>query len=273
MVVGIAVLATNLVAAAWGAIGWARKDAQASIMFWPLLRAAQATVVVEAVVGLLLVARGASAPDGLHIAYGIAPLIVSLVSEGMRVAVAQRELEGVEDVDALDHDQIALAKRVALGEMGVMTVGALLILTLARGVQTEWLAGQPRVPEPEHHSEYTEARHGHGAVDRLDRRPGEHPAKPGGARGHRDDRHRREYRERRCGLDLRGQRGDQQHHHGAGAGEPVEQADRGRLAARAQLQVARARPRPSIDHARRAGGSPRRWPSRRRSRATAGAAP
>jgi hypothetical protein len=138
MVVGIAVLATNLVAAAWGAIGWVRKDARASIVFWPLLRVAQATVVVQVVVGLLLVARGASAPDGLHIAYGIAPLIVSLVSEGMRVAVAQRELEGVEDVDALERaDQIALAKRVALGEMGVMTVGALLILTLAlRAFQT-----------------------------------------------------------------------------------------------------------------------------------------
>jgi hypothetical protein len=138
MVVGIAVLATNLVAAAWGAAGWVRKDARASIVFWPLLRAAQATVVVEAVVGLLLVARGASAPDGLHIAYGVAPLVISLVSEGMRAAVAQRELEGVEDLDALTSgDQVALAKRVALGEMGVMTVGALLILTLAlRAFQT-----------------------------------------------------------------------------------------------------------------------------------------
>jgi hypothetical protein len=126
------VLATNLVAAAWGAVGWVRKDARASLVFWPLLRVAQATVVVQAVVGLLLVARGASAPDGLHIAYGIAPLLISLVSEGMRAAVAQRELEDVEDVDALERsDQIALAKRVALGEMGVMTVGALLILTLA----------------------------------------------------------------------------------------------------------------------------------------------
>jgi hypothetical protein len=138
MVVGIAVLATNLVAAAWGAIGWARKDAGASIVFWPLLRVAQATVVVQAVVGLLLVARGASSPDGLHIVYGVSPLIVSLVSEGMRAAVAQRELEEVEDVDALERsEQVALAKRVALGEMGVMTVGALLILTLAlRAYQT-----------------------------------------------------------------------------------------------------------------------------------------
>ena len=138
MAVGIAVLATNLVAAAWGAIGWVRKDARASILFWPLLRSAQATVVIQAVLGLLLVARGASSPDGLHIAYGIAPLIISLVSEGMRVAVAQRELEDVEDVDALERsDQVELAKRVALGEMGVMTVGALLILTLAlRAFQT-----------------------------------------------------------------------------------------------------------------------------------------
>ena len=54
MVVGIAVLATNLVAAGWGVIGWLRKDARASIVFWPLLRVAQATVVVQAVVGLLL---------------------------------------------------------------------------------------------------------------------------------------------------------------------------------------------------------------------------
>lgn len=138
MVVGIAVLATNLVAALWGAIGWVRKDARASIVFWPLLRAAQATVVIQAVVGLLLVARGASSPDGLHIAYGMSPLIVSLVSEGMRVAVAQRELEGIDDVDALERsEQVALAKRVALGEMGMMTVGALLILTLAlRAYQT-----------------------------------------------------------------------------------------------------------------------------------------
>jgi len=138
MVVGIAVLVSNLIAAGWGVIGWLRKDARASIVFWPLLRVAQATVVIQALIGFLLVARGASAPDGLHIAYGVAPLVISLVSEGMRVGIAQRELEGVEDVDALERsEQVALAKRVALGEMGVMTVGALLILTLAlRAFQT-----------------------------------------------------------------------------------------------------------------------------------------
>ena len=138
MAVGIAVLVTNAVAAGWGAVGWLRKEARASLVFWPLLRAAQATVVVQAVTGFLLLARGASAPDGLHVAYGIAPLVISLLSEGMRASVGQRELEGVEDVEALERDeQVRLAKRVALGEIGVMTVGALLILTLSlRGYQT-----------------------------------------------------------------------------------------------------------------------------------------
>jgi hypothetical protein len=138
MVVGIAVLVSNAVAAGWGAIGWLRKDARASLAFWPLLRVAQATVVIQVVVGFLLLARGASAPDGLHVAYGVAPLVITVISEAMRAGIAQRELEGVEDIDALDRgEQVTLAKRVALGEMGVMTVGALLILTLAlRAYQT-----------------------------------------------------------------------------------------------------------------------------------------
>jgi hypothetical protein len=138
MALGIAVLASNLIAAGWGAVGWLRKDAAASLVFWPLLRVAQATVVVEVLVGLLLLARGASAPDGLHVLSGVSPLLVTLVSEAMRAGIAQRELEGVEDVDALERPaQVALARRVALGEMGVMTVGALLILTLAlRAFQT-----------------------------------------------------------------------------------------------------------------------------------------
>ena len=44
----------------------------------------------------------------------------------------------MEDLEALERrEQVALARRVALGEMGVMTVGALLILTLAlRAYQT-----------------------------------------------------------------------------------------------------------------------------------------
>jgi hypothetical protein len=138
MAAGIAVLVANAAAAGWGAVAWLRKDARASIVFWPLLRVAQATVVVQVVIGLLLLARGESSPDGLHVAYGIAPLLITLVSEAMRAGVAQRELDTVDDLEALDRpEQVAVARRVALGEMGVMTVGALLILTLAlRAYQT-----------------------------------------------------------------------------------------------------------------------------------------
>jgi hypothetical protein len=136
MYLGIAVLAATAVAAGWGGVAWLRKSP--SIAFWTLLRIAQAVVVVQVVLGVLLLASGESSPDGLHVLYGIAPLVVSLVSEGMRVGAAQRELEGVEDLEGLERpQQVAIARRVALSEMGVMTVGLLLILTLAlRAYQT-----------------------------------------------------------------------------------------------------------------------------------------
>jgi hypothetical protein len=130
MWVGVAVLASNGVGGALGAVSWLRGEP--SVAFWYLLRVAQATVAVQVVLGLLLLARGDSDPDGLHIAYGIAPLVVAFVSEGFRVAVAQRELEGIEDVESLARkDQVMLARRIALAEMGVMTVGLLLVVTLA----------------------------------------------------------------------------------------------------------------------------------------------
>ncbi len=136
MALGIGVLAANALAGGWGAVAWLRK--RPSVAFWPLLRLAQALVAAEVVLGFLLLARGATAPDALHIAYGVIPLVITLVSEGMRVGAAQRELEGVEDIDSLDRsEQVAIARRVALTEMGVMTIGALLVLTLAlRAYQT-----------------------------------------------------------------------------------------------------------------------------------------
>ena len=134
--IGIAVLATNAAAGGWGAVAWLRRDP--SLWFWYLLRAAQAAVAAQVVLGLILLARGENAPDGLHVAYGVAPLLITLFSEGMRLGAAQRELEDVPDVEALERsEQITIARRVALAEMGVMTIGALLILTLSlRAYQT-----------------------------------------------------------------------------------------------------------------------------------------
>ena len=129
MAVGIGVLALNGLAAAWGGIAWLRRDP--SVGFWYVLRAAQVAVAVQAVLGGVLLAQGEDA-GGLHLLYGLSPLLVAFVSEGLRVNAAQFELEGVEDVEALERrDQVLLARRVVMREMGIMTIGTLMILTLS----------------------------------------------------------------------------------------------------------------------------------------------
>jgi hypothetical protein len=130
LVTGIAVLASNLLAGAWGAVAWARHEP--SIWFWYVLRIAQVVVVVQVTLGFVLLATDHHASQELHYAYGISPLVVTLVTEAMRAGAAQKELADVEDIEALSPgDQRAVARRVVLREMGIMTVGALLITTLA----------------------------------------------------------------------------------------------------------------------------------------------
>ena len=127
---GVAVLAANLVAGAWGGVAWLRREP--SVIFWYLLRVAQVVVVVQVLLGLVLLAGGDRAPDSLHVLYGVAPLVVALVSEAMRVGAAQTELAAAGDVEALERREKALlARRVVLREMRIMSVGALLIVTLA----------------------------------------------------------------------------------------------------------------------------------------------
>jgi heme A synthase len=129
-VIGIVVLCANAVAAGWGAVAWLRGEP--SVWFWYVLRVAQVVVVAQVALGMWLLISGNRPEDELHYLYGVAILGVTLVSEGMRVGAAQRELDEVEDVDALEHtEQAALARRVVLREMGVMTIGTLLIVTLA----------------------------------------------------------------------------------------------------------------------------------------------
>lgn len=129
-VAGISVLVLNALAAGWGAQAWLRREP--SVPFWYLLRAAQGTVIGQVLIGFFLLARGSEPPDGLHVVYGISPLVITLVTEAMRAGAAQRELADVGDPDALERrEQILLARRIVLREMGVMTIGLLLIVTLA----------------------------------------------------------------------------------------------------------------------------------------------
>jgi hypothetical protein len=127
--VGFVVLALNAAAAAWGGIAWLRRDP--STGFWYVLRAAQASVVVQAALGGVLLLQGEDT-DGLHLFYGLAPLVVGFLTEGMRVQAAQVELADVDDLEALERrEQVLLARRVVMREMGVMTIGTLMIVTLS----------------------------------------------------------------------------------------------------------------------------------------------
>lgn len=119
-----------MLAGVWGAVAWARKDP--SVWFWYLLRVAQAVVVAQVTLGLILLGTDHRAHDQLHYVYGVSLLVVALVTEGMRAGAAQSVLDDVEDVDALtETEQRLVARKVVLREMGVMTIGALLVTTLA----------------------------------------------------------------------------------------------------------------------------------------------
>jgi hypothetical protein len=131
-IVGGACLALNALAAVWGGVAWARRDP--SVSFWPLLRLAQASVVVEVLLGVVLLIQGRKPPDSLHYVYAIAPLVIALVTEAMRADAARREIDELgDDVDpeALPRrEQVLLARRVVVREIGVMTIGVILIVTL-----------------------------------------------------------------------------------------------------------------------------------------------
>ncbi|SEH10596.1 hypothetical protein [Thermoleophilum album] len=105
------------------------------VVFWPLLRVAQAAVALQAVLGMVLLAGGRRPADDLHLAYGIAALLVNVVAEGMRAGVAQRHLaelpEQVEFDQLPEERQLEIAEQIARGELGVMTIASLLVLTLA----------------------------------------------------------------------------------------------------------------------------------------------
>jgi hypothetical protein len=129
-IVGIATLGLNALAAVWGGVAWMRSDP--SVSFWYVLRTAQLAVVVEVVLGLVRLASDAHPPDQLHYVYGVAPLVVALVTEAMRAGAAAREVESIEgDPEALPHrEKVLLARRVVVREIGIMTVGVILVVTL-----------------------------------------------------------------------------------------------------------------------------------------------
>jgi hypothetical protein len=131
--VGVLALALTGGAGLYGAWLWWR--GQASVLFWRLLRAGQAVIVLQAALGGVLVLMG-QRPKGLHVVYGLLPLAVSFIGEQLRVASAQmildaRGFESAQEVGELPEDQQqAVVVAIVQREIGVMTLAALVIVVL-----------------------------------------------------------------------------------------------------------------------------------------------
>jgi hypothetical protein len=129
LIVGVAVMVLNLIAGVWGAVLWLRR--RPSIQYWYAVRAAQASVIVQVVLGAILLVAGREAKDAIHYMYGASPLLINFFAEGMRIGAAQREVAG-RDFRSLDPgEQRLTALRIVRRETGIMAAACLLIVAFA----------------------------------------------------------------------------------------------------------------------------------------------
>jgi hypothetical protein len=140
LVVGVLAIMSWALAGAFGAWGWWRVSP--SPWFWRLLRLAQAVVVLQVALGGILVVLGHK-PPGLHVIYGLLPLLVSLVAEGLRAASAQTILDarGYESAQAVGErpaeEQRAVVVAILRRELGLMALAAaVIVVLLLRAAQT-----------------------------------------------------------------------------------------------------------------------------------------
>jgi len=138
--VGIAAIALNAIACAYGA--WCWREARAGPWFWRVLRSAQAVVVVQVVLGGVLVLTGPK-PKGLHVLYGVLPLLVTLIAETLRAAAAQMVLDqrGLDSAKAVgrlpDVQQRRIVVAIVQRELAVVTIAAaVVVVLLLRAAQT-----------------------------------------------------------------------------------------------------------------------------------------
>lgn len=127
--VGMILIALNAAAGIVGGLAWYRD--RPSIPFWYLLRAAQVSVFIQALLGGLLVVTNHQPADNLHYLYGILPLVVSFIAEGARADAARREVGETDYENLPQADQESLALAIVRREMGIMAVSCGVIFFLA----------------------------------------------------------------------------------------------------------------------------------------------
>ena len=131
--VGVLAIALNAGAGGYGAWCWSR--GRSSPLFWRLVRAGQAVVVVQVALGGLLVALGHKVAS-LHLIYALLPLAVSFIAEQLRISSAEtildaRGFESAAEVGELPEDeQRGVVAAIVQRETGVMTLAALVIVVL-----------------------------------------------------------------------------------------------------------------------------------------------
>ena len=127
--VGCGVILLNLAGGVIGGVAWYRN--RPSIPFWYILRFAQISVFIQALLGGLLLITDHQAKENLHYLYGILPLVISFIAEGARLGAAQREL-GDMDIESLpEESQNEIALLIVRREMGIMAVSCIVIFFLA----------------------------------------------------------------------------------------------------------------------------------------------
>jgi hypothetical protein len=130
-----AVLAANAVAGAFA--GWRWWLVSPSAAVWPLLRAAQALAVGQALVAGVLFALGYEPSDGLYWLYALLPVAIGLIAEQLRIASAEQVLENRELPDAQavgglpEAEQRSVVLAIVRREIGVMALAALVVAFLA----------------------------------------------------------------------------------------------------------------------------------------------
>ena len=140
LVVGLLAIGLTGVAGLYGAWCWWR--VRSSVWFWRILRASQAVVVLQVVLGGVLYLTGRK-PPGLHVLYGVLPLFVSFIAEQFRVSsahmiLAARGFASAQEVGELPEDeQRVLAMSIVQREIGVIALAAVVnVVLLARAAGT-----------------------------------------------------------------------------------------------------------------------------------------